>query len=179
MINFPSFGDILSFDIQTQNPIDSCGVAQSAEMQLFLPLVLLLSLSFDALAAPAPRPARKSRSFQIERVKRSDYVAHGPTALRKAFRKFGIPSIDFSNITLNDFEPFDLKTSAVKTNQNTIDEPDQAGAVSATSVQGDVEFISPVTIGGQTVNMDFDTGSADMYVDNNTLCLPAQSPSLT
>lgn len=148
-------------------------------MHLFLSLVLLLSLSFDALAAPAPLLVRKSRSFQIERTKRSDYVAHGPTALRKAFRKFGITSIDFSNITLNDFEPFDLKTSVVKTNQNTIDEPDQTGAVSATSVQGDVEFVSPVTIGGQTITMDFDTGSADMYVKTHTIYPAIQNPSLT
>lgn len=136
-------------------------------MHLILSLLLFLSLSFDALAAPAPRPVRKSRSFQIERLKRSDYVPHGPTALRKAFRKFGITPVDFSNITLNDFEPFDLKTSVVNTNQNTAAEPDQTGAVSATSVQGDVEFVSPVTIGGQTITMDFDTGSADMYVKSH------------
>ncbi|KAJ5900801.1 aspergillopepsin A-like aspartic endopeptidase [Penicillium subrubescens] len=138
-------------------------------MHLILSLLLFLALSFDVLAAPAPRPVRKSRSFQIDRVKRSDYVPHGPTALRKAFRKFGITPVDFTNITLNDFEPFDLKTSVVKTNQNTINEPDQTGAVSATSVQSDVEFVSPVTIGGQTITMDFDTGSADMWVFNSEL----------
>ena len=33
-----------------------------------------------------------------------------------------------------------------------------------TSSQNDAEFLSPVTVGGQTLVMDFDTGSSDMYV---------------
>ncbi|KAJ5690536.1 aspergillopepsin A-like aspartic endopeptidase [Penicillium macrosclerotiorum] len=134
-------------------------------MRLFLSLALLLSLSIDTLAAPTSlHPQRRKRSFQVERVKRNDYVAHGPHALRKAYRKFGIASTNFTGIELDDFEPFEIKTSAVSTNQNSATtEPDQTGAVSATSVQSDVEFVSPVTIGGQTITMDFDTGSSDMY----------------
>ncbi|KAJ5159730.1 aspergillopepsin A-like aspartic endopeptidase [Penicillium canariense] len=142
-------------------------------MHLLLSLVLFLSLTYDVLAVPAPlHHVRKSRSFRIERVKRSDYVAHGPSALRKAYRKFGIAPTNFTGIELSDFEPFNLTKSAVTTNQNNVDEPDQTGAVSATSVQGDVEFVSPVTIGGQTVTMDFDTGSADMYVFPHQFILP-------
>ena len=30
--------------------------------------------------------------------------------------------------------------------------------------EADAEFLSPISIGGQTVNLDFDTGSADTYV---------------
>lgn len=131
-------------------------------MQSYLSLILCLVLSVNVLAAPAPQPVRKSRSFHIERVKRSDYVAHGPVAIRKAFRKFGITPVDFQNITLKDFEPFEHQAFRVKSNQASIDEPDQTGAVSATSVQNDVEFVSPVSIGGQTVTLDFDTGSSDM-----------------
>jgi len=41
-------------------------------------------------------------------------------------------------------------------------EDDQTGDVSAVSVQGDAQFVSPVTIGGQTIVMNFDTGSADL-----------------
>jgi aspergillopepsin I len=37
------------------------------------------------------------------------------------------------------------------------------GTVAATPESGDVEYLSPVNIGGQTLNLDFDTGSADLY----------------
>ena len=50
-----------------------------------------------------------------------------------------------------------------------ISEPEAAGAVSAASVQEDAVFVSPVTIGGQKIMMNFDTGSADLYVEYTAL----------
>lgn len=38
------------------------------------------------------------------------------------------------------------------------------GTVSANPEQYDSQYLSPVTIGGQTLNLDFDTGSSDLYV---------------
>ncbi|KAJ5227288.1 aspergillopepsin A-like aspartic endopeptidase [Penicillium citrinum] len=141
-------------------------------MHLVFSLVLFLSLSYDALAAPvtALHTQKKSKSFRVERVRRSDYVAHGPAALRKAYRKFGIAPTEFTGIDLDDFEPFDLPHTGKSASFNQkSDESDQSGSVSATSVQGDVEFVSPVQIGGQTIVMDFDTGSSDMWVMNTNL----------
>lgn len=132
-------------------------------MRLILSLVLFLSLSYDSLAAPTALRPRRSRSFRAERVKRSDYVAHGPSALNKAYRKFGIAPTSFSGVDLDDFEPYEIAKSAVSSTLDASDD-DQTGEVAAKSVQSDVEFISIVTIGGQNISMDFDTGSADMYV---------------
>ena len=41
---------------------------------------------------------------------------------------------------------------------------DGTGLVTATPVDNDSEFISPITIGGQTINVDFDSGSSDLWV---------------
>jgi len=49
------------------------------------------------------------------------------------------------------------------------------GKVTATPEQGDTEFLSPVNIGGQTMNMDFDSGSSDLWVFNTQLNAASQT----
>jgi hypothetical protein len=49
------------------------------------------------------------------------------------------------------------------------------GLITATPEAQDVEYLSPVIIGGQTINMDFDSGSSDLWVFNNQLPQAAQS----
>ncbi|KAJ5782606.1 Peptidase aspartic catalytic [Penicillium paradoxum] len=118
----------------------------------------------------APQKHLQGRSFKVERVKRSDYVAHGPTALRKAYRKFGIDVSNLKGVDVSDFEPFDTKhTTPTKSAKGDVVDDGKTGAVDATSVDGDVEFVSPVNIGGQTLDMNFDSGSADMWVLSSKL----------
>ena len=38
----------------------------------------------------------------------------------------------------------------------------ETGNVTNTPEAGDVEFLSPITVGGQKMVMDFDTGSSDL-----------------
>lgn len=129
-------------------------------MRLLHFVTLLLLLSYHVLSAPATGPQRKGRSFKVDRVRRTDYVAHGPTALRKAYRKFNIPTTMFG-VDVDDFEPIDMKQAVLSSNSPD-SEPQRTGSVSATSVQSKAEFVSPVTIGGQKIVMDFDTGSSDL-----------------
>lgn len=111
-----------------------------------------------------PQNHLQGRSFKVERVKRNGHVvAHGPAALRKAYRKFGIDTTTLNGVDASDFQPFEIKpTTSVKIAKEDVVDSDQTGTVDATSVDGDVEFVSPVNIGGQTLDMNFDSGSADM-----------------
>ncbi|KAE8147605.1 aspartic peptidase domain-containing protein [Aspergillus avenaceus] len=140
-------------------------------MKFLLSFLAVLSLAFGVFALPHSGSQLKGRSFRVERVQRGNRPVHGPTALRRAYEKFGIVPADL-NIDLDDFEPLTKKHAAVS--RQDVSEPDQTGAVSAASVQGDAAFVSPVTIGGQKVVLNFDTGSADFWVMNTELSTAAQ-----
>lgn len=43
---------------------------------------------------------------------------------------------------------------------------DETGEVAATPADNGAEYLSPVTIGGQKLNLNFDTGSSDLYVSS-------------
>lgn len=49
------------------------------------------------------------------------------------------------------------------------------GSVPATPEKNDVEFLSPVEIGGQKIHLDFDTGSSDLWVFNTQLSAESSS----
>ena len=114
-------------------------------MQLIQSLLFALSLSCSVLSAPT-RPQRQGRSFKVDRVLQG--ASNGPESLSRARRKFGIGKVNLG---------VDLKLGSGQ-------DEDQTGDVTATSVQGDAQFVSQVTIGGQPIVMNFDTGSADLYV---------------
>lgn len=79
---------------------------------------------------------------------------------------------------MDDFEPFfgifggfggnggngrqSSSSSSSSSSSDSSTDSDQEGTVTATSVEGGSEFVSPVVIGGQNITLDFDTGSADM-----------------
>jgi aspergillopepsin I len=136
--------------------------------------LLYVFFFLTTLALAAPTTSRlKGRSFQVDRVQRDGYVAHGPAALSKAYRKFNISSTTKATTTSTNsgfqalnFAPINhhhrnKQSAAAGTNSTSAG---QNGTVATSSVDGDVEFVSPVSIGGQTIMMDFDTGSSDLCV---------------
>ncbi|MCJ1470374.1 hypothetical protein MMC07_009019 [Pseudocyphellaria aurata] len=142
-------------------------------MHFSMKLLLLIITLWSSIAWTAPLTPQ-GRSFKVLQ-KRHDSAASrtagsGVAAMEKAYRKFGIPLPK----TLNAPLPKELESSA----GSTVETPKSLAAtgggssssnVIATAEEGDSEFLSPVTIGGQTVTMDFDTGSSDLWVFNPQL----------
>ncbi|GAB7355937.1 hypothetical protein MBLNU459_g6575t1 [Dothideomycetes sp. NU459] len=146
------------------------------------------NLATIALAAPTPeRPT--TRSFTVPRVRNNDFVRDPASAMAKVYHKYG-----WGNFTL-DFGP-DLPVgpafggSTTSTSTSTTEDSSSAvatseesaattgsssssgsetGTVTATPADNGAEYLCPVQIGGQTLNLDFDTGSADLWVFSTSL----------
>ncbi|MCJ1367510.1 hypothetical protein MMC16_006643 [Acarospora aff. strigata] len=127
-------------------------------MHIHSSLVLATLWLTAALAAPAPSgpeagPEIKGRSFKVDRVRRSDHKRNGPLALRRAFKKYGWSV------------PPSVAKAAAQAGGG------QTGEVPAQGERNDAEYLSPVNIGGQTLMLNFDTGSSDLWVFSNQLPL--------
>lgn len=109
-------------------------------MPSFSVLLAISALASISLAKPIPGPqVNTKKGFTIKQAVPKPFQA-GPVVLQKAYNKF------------NKAAPENVKAAAAD------------GSVTATPEEYDAEYLSPVTIGGQTLNLDFDTGSADLYV---------------
>jgi aspergillopepsin I len=106
---------------------------------------LTVALAISALAStsfakpiPAPDAAvNTKKGFTLNQGTAKPFQP-GAVTLQKTYRKF------------NKATPVDVKAAA------------SSGTVTATPEQYDAEYLCPVSIGGQTLNLDFDTGSADL-----------------
>lgn len=128
-------------------------------------LLLVTSLISAVFAAPT-QPKR--RSFRVDRVRQANYVPNGHAALRKAYVKFGLEDITFLP-NADAAAEIDAETAGSSGTES------EVGEVSASPTQNDAEFLSPVSVGGQTIVMDFDTGSSDMWVFNTQLSSQSQT----
>ncbi|PNP40557.1 endothiapepsin precursor [Trichoderma gamsii] len=116
-------------------------------------LVTFLSASMAAGSA-IPYMAPQPGSFEIKRAANTGFTSrNGALALARAYAKFGVPVTD----TL--LEAIETLKSAHLIKRS-------SGNVTATPDSGDLEYLVPVQIGtpAQTLNLDFDTGSSDLWV---------------
>lgn len=138
----------------------------------------------------------------MERVKNPHFKRHdGPKQLLKSLRKYrmnispdllaaiqsqAVPTVA-DKLTNSAAAVVALSLNGTSLADNTT-LPAGVGMVTATPEQGDVEYLSPVEIGGQTLNLDFDSGSSDLWVfstqlpaassTGHTLYDPAKSTSM-
>lgn len=110
-------------------------------------ITAFLALGAIAQAAPTPAPAAASSGsafHSVTAIRNPNYVRNGTASLLKAYAKYHIqPTQPMS----------DAFMSALQKRQDS----------SAPALPVDrVEYLVPTTIGGQTLNLDLDTGSADL-----------------
>ncbi|ODA83683.1 hypothetical protein RJ55_02198 [Drechmeria coniospora] len=129
----------------------------------------------------------EKRSFTVHRVGNPNFSGHnGPRSLAKSYRKFGAPlpkglagALAAQNTRKRTLDTAPLGSVAGKkcwagTAQSSMarqqaNKTRQVGSVEAVPEQNDIEFLSPISIGGQAVNLAFDTGSSDLWVFSKQL----------
>lgn len=115
--------------------------------------IWLVILSLTAVSAVPAAKLRKRGSFVIEQVGHSEHVRVGAIEVRKAFTKYGwtVPQ------ALHDSATSFIEAAAAEDGNSAV-------RVAATSnpTQAETQFLVPVSISGQTLHMNIDTGSSDL-----------------
>ena len=112
---------------------------------------------FITFVLSSPLKQHKKRSFKVKRVEVPNYKPNGPKAYRRALLKFGFDDISFN--------PDGEVAGRIKAaTAASISSGDEDGETPAAPTQNDAQFLSPVNVGGQTLIMNFDSGSSDTYV---------------
>lgn len=101
-----------------------------------------------SLAAASPvQLASVKKEFTVHQSKPKSTIKSGPAAVAYAFYKYGKQP------------PANVKAAAANND----------GTVVTTPTEYDSQYLTPVTIGGQQLNLDFDTGSSDLWVFSSEL----------
>lgn len=117
----------------------------------------LLLLTFFCIAAvlASPIKQKQKRSFKVPQIPNPNYKPNGKRAYKRALFKFGLGDISF-------LPEGEIATRIKASAEASVDDDSNAdGATTASPTQNDAQFLSPVTIGGQTLIMNFDSGSSD------------------
>ncbi|KAI0153912.1 aspartic peptidase domain-containing protein [Pestalotiopsis sp. NC0098] len=119
-------------------------------------VLLTAALAAGAAAAPASSlPGHRKAGFTVNQVRAVNHVRHGPSAVAKTLLKFGKTPSDDLLATIKAFKA-DRLAITKRTNGSAVTTPEQS----------DIEYLTPVSIGtpAQTLNLDFDSGSSDLWV---------------
>lgn len=99
---------------------------------------LALSAIASAAAVPVQSPRKGFTVNQVTRTAARTKSVNLPGVYASALSKYG------------GTVPADVHAAAV------------SGSAITTPEDGDIEYLTPVSVGGTTLNLDFDTGSADL-----------------
>lgn len=124
---------------------------------------------FISLVLASPVSLRKKRSFKVPILPNPNYKPHGPRAYKRALNKFG-----YNDITFKPEGEIATRLKAASNMSAVVGQGTQDGSTPTEPTQNDAQFLSPVTIGGQELIMNFDSGSSDTWVFNTNLPAAAQ-----
>ncbi|KAL8761177.1 MAG: hypothetical protein Q9184_002667 [Pyrenodesmia sp. 2 TL-2023] len=127
----------------------------------------LTSIIYLCSVASAAPTSNEGKSFKIHRRAIGGAEAsNGAAALGRAYRKYGweLPEGFSSKVQM----PQNISVKAAGAD-GTVKDSGADGTVKATPNENDVSFLSPIKVGGQTLMMNFDTGSSDLWVFNSQL----------
>ncbi|KIW21470.1 hypothetical protein PV08_02050 [Exophiala spinifera] len=123
--------------------------------------ILFLALLFITTVFSSPIRQKQKRSFKIPRIAQPNYKPNGKAAYKRALFKFGFGDISF--------QPNGEIATKIQAATNASVDATEDGETIATPSQNDAQFLSPVNVGGQTLVMNFDSGSSDFWVFNTNL----------
>lgn len=143
-------------------------------------IVVFTLLLASVIASPISSRNVKKRSFKIPRIEVKNYVPNGPKALKRAYAKFGVtdPTSGPAALRKRDlkfgFGDISLLPGGDVANRVSSAVADSAadnenGETTATGTNNDSQFLSPVSVGGQEIVVNFDSGSSDTWVFNTGL----------
>ena len=115
-------------------------------MHSFTISAALVATASLALAAPANLVGRST--FEVKQVAAGKVFKNGPKQMMKTYQKYA---------RVGAVAPSDVVIAAAAV---------QSGSVAADPQQYDEAYLSPVTVGNSQLMLDFDTGSADLYVSD-------------
>lgn len=120
--------------------------------------------AFAGLAAAGPVKLNKRGGFSVQQVAvpRAGAPLHPAEHVARAYHKFGN----------GDKVPTKVAKVAKKAAAARAAAADPTGDVTATPAQGDVEYLCPVSVGAETLTLDFDTGSSDLWVMSDLMSSP-------
>ncbi|KAJ4368261.1 hypothetical protein N0V83_006617 [Neocucurbitaria cava] len=138
-------------------------------LRIFFVVVLLAAI---VLAVPTPAKKRgvQKRSFKVPRQINTAHPTgpNGPAAMRKVFRKYNFEvKADFT--VKEGFIGLSKQNQNASSSAATDGNQTQSGSVAANPEQNAALFLSPVDVGGQKVNLDFDSGSSDLWMFSTEL----------
>ena len=105
-----------------------------------------------SITSASPVEKRKE-AFSVHQTIPKPFIKSGPAAVAAVYKKYGGTA------------PKDVLAAAAAND----------GTVTTTPEQYDSEYLTPVSVGGQTLNLDFDTGSSDLWVFSSELPAASQS----